>query len=132
VNRTGDLFSMAHKRRKPLPAEADRGIAAIGGLAGMALKQEDEMSEELEGKALDNAVTQANAEATGLPASWAPYSTSWEYGGPIIEREDIELTRRETMPSLWEWVGTTMHGFEATGPTPLIAAMRAFVASRKA
>jgi hypothetical protein len=48
VNRTGALFSMAHKRRKPLPAEADRGIAAIGRLAGMALKQEDEMSEELE------------------------------------------------------------------------------------
>jgi hypothetical protein len=33
---------------KPLPAEADRGIAAIGGLAGMALKQEDEMSETIE------------------------------------------------------------------------------------
>jgi hypothetical protein len=36
VNKTGALFSMAHKRRKPLPAEADRGIADIGGLAGMA------------------------------------------------------------------------------------------------
>jgi hypothetical protein len=123
---------MAHKRRKPLPAEADRGIAAIGGLAGMALKQEDEMGDELEGDALDNAVTLADAQATGLPASWNQYSRRWDAGGPIIEREEIELTRRETMPSLWEWVGTTMHGFEATGPTPLIAAMRAFVASRKA
>jgi hypothetical protein len=67
VNRTGDLFNLAYTNDKaPAPPKRDRGIADIGGLAGMAVKQEDEMSDELEGDALDNAVTLADAQATGL------------------------------------------------------------------
>lgn len=57
-------------------------------------------------------------------------SSEWATGGPIIEREGIELTRREVMPSLFEWVGSTMHGFEQMGATHLVAAMRAYVASK--
>jgi hypothetical protein len=102
------------------------------------------MSEELEGDALDNAVTLADAQATGLPASWAPYSTSWEYGGPIIERERIWLTSwpdgtwgadiagepGDPSKNLNPKPGEPGHvKATAQGPTPLIAAMRCFVAS---
>lgn len=103
------------------------------------------MSKELEGDALDEAVTQAEADATGKPRSWRHYSCMWSAAGPIIERERIWLT---AWPDGKSWsadvpgepgdphhpspddapfgspgvvVGT---GF---GPTPLIAAMRAFV-----
>ena len=55
---------------------------------------------------------------------WFP-SIDWAQGGPIIEREGIAL-------------GQTGDGWEATcdgciyisGPTPLIAAMRCYVASK--
>lgn len=52
-------------------------------------------------------------------------STDWAQGGPIIEREGIAL-------HLWsseEWIGD-MGDWEAKGPTPLIAAMRCYVASK--
>jgi len=60
------------------------------------------------------------------------YSTSWQEGGPIIEREVISLIH----PKYDCW---TAHCYDKTlddesytldGPTPLIAAMRCFVASR--
>jgi Protein of unknown function (DUF2591) len=68
------------------------------------------------------------------------YSTDWAQGGPIIEREKIK-----TAPNLnGTWLGqirhTTSHPLVAHpvlagwtnkhGPTPLIAAMRCFVASK--
>lgn len=61
-------------------------------------------------------------------SSLKPYtpSSQWHLGGPIIERERIEVG-----PARWDtdWYGaTTMHN--ASGPTPLIAAMRAYVASK--
>ena len=59
-------------------------------------------------------------------------STNWSHGGPIIERENIDVTRKEQ----WEaWLdnhdpeGVVDASF-GSGPTPLIAAMRCFVASR--
>lgn len=59
-----------------------------------------------------------------------PYSTDWAQGGPIIERERIDLAActDETY-----WLATKyMHNEFAQqyGPTPLIAAMRCFVASK--
>lgn len=67
-------------------------------------------------------------------------SNDWETGGPIIERERIEL--RESRPDRCEkdvWIALakdrrnmplrlTVHA--GYGPTPLIAAMRAYVASK--
>lgn len=52
-------------------------------------------------------------------------STYWEICGPIIEREkiDIEWVGREWVASVNAWT-------QITGPTPLIAAMRCFVASK--
>lgn len=59
-------------------------------------------------------------------------STRWAQGGPIIEREGIELT----MPRLItrdKWCATRIEGSsvsEENGPTPLVAAMRCYVASQ--
>lgn len=55
---------------------------------------------------------------------WNP-GTLWSQGGPIIEREKI------TMEWTGEnWMGYIWHDKEFFGPTPLIAAMRCFVASK--
>jgi hypothetical protein len=58
-------------------------------------------------------------------------SSCWADGGPIIERERIALYPPLCVGDWEEWsatVGGKSDG--AKGPTPLIAAMRAFVASR--
>jgi len=76
----------------------------------------------LQGKELDYAVGVAN-ECAGLAP--VQYSTRWEFGGTIIEREKIEL----------EWSGSDWWAMiradeETCGFTPLIAAMRCYVASK--
>ena len=60
---------------------------------------------------------------------WTFYpSEYWAEGGPIIEREWIELANNELR---WKATLTGEHKkFRQYGPTPLIAAMRCFVASR--
>lgn len=61
------------------------------------------------------------------------YSTDWAQGGPIIEREKISVGyERNSAPQgcLWDAVkpgGTAL--YLEYGPTPLIAAMRCYVAS---
>jgi len=53
-------------------------------------------------------------------------STDWAQGGPIIEQEKISVCE-----NAGRWVaGTSTKGQEQYGPTPLIAAMRCYVASR--
>ena len=70
----------------------------------------------------------------GIHAPWEP-SRYWSQGGPIIEREKLEVRAND-----YEWQAFCF-GFPsarahsgkkvwASGPTPLIAAMRCFVASR--
>ena len=54
------------------------------------------------------------------------YSTDWAQGGPIIEREKIQILPRHD-----DWVAVRFGpGKALTGPTPLIAAMRCYVASK--
>jgi len=55
------------------------------------------------------------------------YTTDWAHGGPLIEREMIELVPQS--PALWEAMYRNQH-IPHDGPTPLIAAMRCFVASK--
>lgn len=111
---------------------------------------------DLEGELLDAAVARANGFGPGLvgqwladpPPKWSP-STNWAEGGPIIERERINV---ETAPGVggeppavekaWtalafavnvpqgQWRVPTSGGVWQYGPTPLIAAMRAYVASK--
>ena len=58
--------------------------------------------------------------------------TDWIQGGPIIERERINLTVDTSGEQAWNaWPDFGMSDeFCAFGPTPLIAAMRCFVASK--
>ncbi|MCE3262599.1 MAG: hypothetical protein K0R43_1678 [Pseudoduganella sp.] len=73
------------------------------------------------------------------PARVLDYSTNWERGGPIIQREVIKL--QPVLPSGSTWYGTTMRGLiesnlsevqmhRGKGETPLVAAMRCYVASK--
>jgi hypothetical protein len=55
------------------------------------------------------------------------YSTDWAQGGPIIEREGI--TVRRYTDALWD-ASIGRLDYVADGPTPLIAAMRCYVASK--
>ena len=65
-------------------------------------------------------------------------STNWAQGGPIIEREEICIKRQAPASVGYEWNAWiwTKHmakgGSSAggSGPTPLVAAMRCYVASK--
>ena len=68
---------------------------------------------------------------TGMQQSGIPYrpSTGWAQGGPIIEREGITL-RSCIDGAAWDAELAYEETILASGPTPLIAAMRCFVASK--
>jgi hypothetical protein len=86
---------------------------------------------ELIGDALDWAVTRANFEVN-YETVWRDcreecnFSTEWAHGGPIIEREGIELLCESLG---FRWVAMPQKGPEWRGPTPLVAAMRCYVAA---
>lgn len=97
---------------------------------------------ELSGAALDWAVQQCEGTRKDIDFAWwtedyAP-STLWAQGGPIIEREGIDLHR--VTGALWSascWPNNSgmaknpaqqfKHNVYTDGPTPLIAAMRCYV-----
>jgi hypothetical protein len=58
------------------------------------------------------------------------YSTNWAQGGPIIEREIAKIERFSY--SLWEATAFTKNAQDIvqSSPTPLLAAMRCYVASK--
>lgn len=102
---------------------------------------------ELEGPTLDYWV----AKAAGMPVDEKdprkPYalgvvtadrgvvafcpSRDWALGGPIIERERIEIqySMDTWMANIWP-ASSEEGNYLWSGPSPLIAAMRAFVASK--
>ena len=91
---------------------------------------------ELIGPALDWAVAKCEGHkpyfASGyiqlkrwIPGKMFSPSTDWSQGGPIIEREHMDLT-------CWggntvDWFAEGSNNCEEYGPTPLIAAMRCCV-----
>jgi hypothetical protein len=87
---------------------------------------------ELVGAALDWAVAKCEkpewlgnqAEVYVLKAGFHP-STDWAQGGKIIERERIEIVPND----MWDAYKEGQH-LPNTGATPLIAAMRCYVASK--
>jgi hypothetical protein len=92
---------------------------------------------ELTGAALDWAVAKAIGEYR--PVKVPAYSTCWTQGGPIIEREMIQLTPHCMVNPLHGWAAAfrsfdedddvyALHRMR--GKTPLIAAMRCYVASK--
>ncbi len=90
---------------------------------------------ELIGAALDWAVAHIEEASIGMGyytgmvarGTYSP-STDWTLGGPIIEQEGIQLHVDELRT---EWLGSCW-GYPSCqyGPTPLIAAMRCYVASK--
>jgi hypothetical protein len=54
-------------------------------------------------------------------------STSWQHGGPIIEEEGIGFTQFSDYP---QWTAKHPQAICFDGPTPLVAAMRCYVASK--
>ena len=66
-----------------------------------------------------------------LSVVFAP-STNWRQGGPIIEREGVNLSKQTSGIQAWEaWPDYGMSDELAQcGPTPLIAAMRAYAVSK--
>ena len=83
-------------------------------------------TDELTGAALDWAVAKCEGFSVrdGFDDNCPEYSSSWEQGGPIMEREKIATAWHLTRWVAWRGV------VEHPGPTPLIAAMRCYVASR--
>ena len=109
---------------------------------------------ELQGAALDWAVAKCEGDAAICHVKGVPYvgtsmalefnpSTDWSQGGPIIERGRISifdlpsgvvLQAHPTFKNGDVWEAEYLpHGEDAIaycGPTPLIAAMRCYVASK--
>jgi hypothetical protein len=97
---------------------------------------------ELTGAALDWAVTECEGGLDDVEywhllwhKSSFTYSTDWSQGGPIIEREIISVSH-DTAGQTIEWAAWTPAPIRdeaeafGYGPTPLIAAMRCYVASK--
>lgn len=104
--------------------ETPRQVLPWDGEAGE--ERDDEMkTSELTGAALDWAV--AKCEKDGVKYGAKGYSTDWSQGGPIIEREKITTSWRagHAWFAFWREGGAYIYG-----PTPLIAAMRCYVASK--
>jgi hypothetical protein len=87
---------------------------------------------ELTGAALDWEVAQCEGFSVrnGFDDNCPEYSTDWAQGGPIIEREGFELCRIESSAFGVEWRAQIDCDCRSYGPTPLIAAMRCYVASK--
>lgn len=96
----------------------------------------------LTGAALDWAVAKCEGNEINIRKGylWIPtecYSTDWAQGGPIIEREKIGIMRIENRQAHQQWTAGE-HDSDypnrfwevVCGPTPLIAAMRCYVASK--
>jgi hypothetical protein len=95
---------------------------------------------ELSGAALDWAVHQIDKPLWWHGKTYQP-STDWSQGGPIIERERLDVHCVNT--GLWSakwWANNSgmvknpaqrfKHNIQTDGPTLLIAAMRCYVASK--
>ena len=95
---------------------------------------------ELQGEALDWAVAKCEVgDAINDIDDPHFYSTDWALAGPIIEREGIALDCLRTCGAIDSWIAASemvREGdeyspvIEFTGSTPLIAAMRCYVASK--
>ena len=86
----------------------------------------------LAGYALNYAVALAEQKRDDpdrlLPVEWhlADFCNNWDQGGPIIKREGIKLSE-DTRGLCCAYIGED--GLEHWADTPLIAAMRCYVAS---
>lgn len=95
---------------------------------------------ELTGAALDWAVAKCEGHQWRMGDRYPQYahketscwmtwhvSTDWAQGGPIIEREVDSVYEHKALEC---WAAKSKEGDLRYGPTPLIAAMRCYVASK--
>ena len=117
---------MKVKTNKLSGAELDWAVASVEGVA-----RATECG--LYTEYINPQVTGAKPVLLPFPRCYSP-STRWAQGGPIIEREGIQINfMRFDSPPYW-----TAHAEDsinkmrvgAWAPTPLIAAMRCYVASK--
>lgn len=101
-------------------------------LEGAALDAEVALAEGLKPFIIGSYMESGTTYWTTAPP---PYSTEWKVGGPIIERERIML---KPFVSRWEAfavgpdrIAERLSDGASSGPTPLIAAMRAYVAAKE-
>lgn len=102
-------------------------------------------TQDLDGSALDWAVLKCELALHGgwpddaiMLGEETDYSSSWAVGGPIIERERIGIdgmgidNAKAGEVEAFKWTGDEHEPFPltATGPTPLVACMRCYVAYR--
>ncbi len=102
---------------------------------------------ELTGAALDWAVAKCEGRSekgmakilAGTNLIPAEYSTDWAQGGPIVEREKMCIDEPNCDADCRGWSAVIIdwaskddeeNSIEGFGPTPLIAAMRCYVASK--
>lgn len=106
---------------------------------------------ELEGALLDYWVLKALGEPAGISRRdgysfaetrqrWSPFSewkrisfvSNWANAGPIIERQSISFYKTAGQTAGMEWCASADRHVLTSwyGPTPLIAAMRAYVARK--
>ena len=83
---------------------------------------------DLIGAELDRAVAIYQNVEINARVIYSP-STQWAQGGPIIERARLELHNATDRSG--EWVAHSDFQIYAFGPTPLIAAMRCYVAAQR-
>jgi hypothetical protein len=88
---------------------------------------------ELKDLALDWAVTKCEGYDHKVTSSeWGMWgwATDWAQGGPIIEREGMSLDQFADYPKWQAECNSNDYHNRQHGPTPLIAAMRCYVASK--
>lgn len=104
----------------------DWAVATIEGYGGLRRNPH----------AFDQSLIMNRGDGQCVLFSSLKYSTDWSQGGPTIEREEIGLRRNVPCSRGREWEASPSitakgaGGKWGYGPTPLIAAMRCFVASR--
>jgi hypothetical protein len=108
---------MKHKTAELEGALLDAAVAKAEGFASFWIDPGDESR--------DASCVLGPHRAEDSRFDWCP-STAWEQGGPIIERERISVgTYSQDV-----WSACFSRGRRHYGQAPLIAAMRAFVASK--
>jgi hypothetical protein len=86
-----------------------------------------EKTNKLTGAALDWAVAKCEGMEGAFLANPYSYSTNWIFGGPIIEREKLDVFCSDV---IWGSAWDRHPNVVCTGETPLIAAMRCYAASK--
>jgi hypothetical protein len=103
-------------------------------LTGAALDWAVAKCEGVEVEYINDGITRCLLRLSPFTGRYSP-STDWNKGGPIIERECIGLRGPSMKGNLWaafiDHSGVSQGPqHRHTGPTPLIAAMRCYVASK--